>query len=322
MIVIPLSGYINRLQATASSSIISEELGWKFRVLWEAETVAASDPHNIFSPAFCDDHLISNSQFTDIIGQKATELPRYLSTNPEKRLISLAGHDHGEQAFMRELTNLLRDNQHLYRNLVLKAGGNFHLVDDAISSSVGDSLAREQRALWYQQLKFTDAIESAVRAELNDREPFLGLHLRYGDRSHQAPCNRAIEHALRDISDSTGIRSLFIASDSLAKRDMWLERASKLGLHPWFVEHRIWDRGHTQSASPALIDWRILANSQTMVYFGESSFAYEAAVATGKFDQCISLRANKLVAGSSRMRQYATSLASYPKRHDWFGRRP
>ena len=40
----------------------------------------------------------------------------------------------------------------------------------------------------------------------------------------------------------------------------------------------------------ALIDWRILGHTpKATVYFAESSFGYEAAVASGNFDQSVAL---------------------------------
>ena len=318
VVVIPLSGYVNRLQATASSSIIAAKLGWKFLILWNEEKVAASKPTNIFSQEFCQDHLISESEFAIHTGCLSNQIKRYLHVDTDQGMISLAGHDHGEQVFMSQLATLLETHKGSIHSLVFRAGGHFYLPELGTHPDKGATTAREERAQWYQKLKLHPSIESAVSAEYGSRSPYLALHLRYTDRSHQAPSTRTIKRALRSLARSTGIRSIFIASDNPRARDKWCDRVVKLGLEPWSIEHTIWDRAHPNSAHPALIDWRLLGKSQALVYFAESSFAHEAAVATGNFDLCFGLKTNKFSFAWSKMRKGLTAFISYPSRHKWF----
>lgn len=235
----------------------------------------------------------------------------------DQRMISLAGHDRGEQVFMPQIATLLNADAGMIHTLVFKAGGHFYLPENTSHSDNGDRSARNDRGHWYRELDLNPTIEDAVAAELNQREPFLSLHLRYTDRSHQAPNAGSIEKALRTLAMNTGTTSLFIASDTPRARDNWCVRASKLGLDPWVVDHTIWDRSHPHSAHPALIDWRLLSRSRAIVYFAGSSFAHEAAVATGNFDSCIGLTPSHMSLIDAKIRGILKSLVSYPKRHHW-----
>jgi 3-polyprenyl-4-hydroxybenzoate decarboxylase len=67
----------------------------------------------------------------------------------------------------------------------------------------------------------------------------------------------------------------------------------------------------------ALIDWRILANAQATVYFTESSFGYEAAIASGNFDQSVALAPNSLVSLGVQVRGVVQNLLGAPKRRGW-----
>lgn len=153
---------------------------------------------------------------------------------------------------------------------------------------------RELRQSFYRETAFTSEIESAVQAELAPRSAFLGLHLRYTDRSHQTPLDGAIRQALQDLSARSGITDLFIAGDSAAARQRWTDQARDLGLKPWSVEHLVWDRASGGSQQAALVDWRLLTHAKAMVYFLESSFAVEAAVAGGTFETSIALAKSPL----------------------------
>ena len=42
--VVPLSGYVNRLQAIASAALLADDLGAEWRVCWRTDAVAAAGP--------------------------------------------------------------------------------------------------------------------------------------------------------------------------------------------------------------------------------------------------------------------------------------
>ena len=121
------------------------------------------------------------------------------------------------------------------------------------------------------------------------------------------------------MTDRTAHDTVFIASDSARERERWVSALLQRGLRPWTVRPESVDRSDPISAVGALIDWRILTRSSAMVYFSASSFAEEAAVASGAFDRSIGLAASPSRALWVRGREYATAAATYPTRHGWWG---
>ena len=117
-----------------------------------------------------------------------------------------------------------------------------------------------------------------------------------------------------------GLTSLFIASDTAKERLRWIAITREMGFAPWTVDPGSLLRGDASAAIGALIDWRILGGSQAMVYFAESSFAEEAAVATGNFDSSIGLRASSGRVLQVKAGEYVNALVSYPRRHGWLGK--
>ena len=164
-------------------------------------------------------------------------------------------------------------------------------------------------------------MEDSAGACLAGREPFLGLHLRYSDRAYQAPLDGAIRKALIDIRDASGLSSVFIASDTNEARTQWVSECKSLGLNPWFIEQDSWDRSKTGSGHAALVDWRVLGHSQRLVYFSESTFAVEAAVAAGAYDRSIPLAPHPRQAAAVKSRELIRAAVTYPRRHGWFSSR-
>jgi hypothetical protein len=316
VVVFPVSGYINRLQAVASAALIANELGWQFFIAWEPQQVAAAPANALFSEIFCREFVRSEAEIDEMFGIRKEEIPRYLNIDPSAGIITLAGHDRGEQIFISELRAALQSNPEIH-TLALIAGGHFGFTEPNLSMQAQESFLHPARGAWYRQLSLNNEIEQKVLAECNAHPSYVALHLRYTDRSHQVPSNRSISQALETLAARSTTRSLFIASDTATARDEWASRAGTLGFEPWSVKHSVWDRSDPRSAHPALIDWRLLGNSEAMVYFSESSFAYEAAVATGTFDQSIGLSPHKLSAIRASATQIIQAAITYPKRHGW-----
>ncbi|CAB4902495.1 MAG: hypothetical protein F2923_02245 [Actinobacteria bacterium] len=317
VVVFPVSGYINRLQAVASASLLAQELGWQLFVAWEPQEVAAAPANALFSEEFCHEFVRTEAQIDELFSIRKDSIPRYLTTDVPAGRITLAGHDHGEQIFMPELSASLQANSEIH-TLAIAAGGHFGLTGSNLSMQQQEAFLRPARGAWYRNLQLNAEIEQRVFNERAARPSYLALHLRYTDRSHQVPSRRSISQALETLAARTKTRSLFIASDSAASRDEWAQRARVLGFEPWSVEHSVWDRSDPRSAHPALIDWRLLCGSEAMVYFSESSFAYEAAVASGGFDESIGLSPHKLSGIRAGAAKLFGAAISYPIRHGWF----
>jgi hypothetical protein len=317
VVVYPLSGYVNRLQAMASSALIAKDLDRRLVVCWEPDTAAPAAPDVLFAPEWLDATFAGGDEIRDTWHIDRASIEPYLRQGPDA--IVLAGRDRGEQAFMPELRAALSDTPDVPA-IVFEAGGKFALGGDATLSAEQAAAFRQVRGDFYRSLPMSSAIEERVAQAVADRGPFIGLHLRYRDRSGQAPLRRAIAPALQRVAERTGLSSVFVASDTPAERDAWLVTCEELGLHAWTVDPGEFPRDDPRSALGALVDWRVLGHSSGMVFFAESSFAEEAAVASGHWDDSIGLSASTAQGVLVKAREYATAAVTYPRRHGWLGK--
>ena len=95
VIVVPRNGYINRIQAWASSATLATELGASCSVMWEPETVAAAAASDLFRDDAIASTFITAHELTTLLGQPHDSLPRYLTVMRPKGVVVLAGHDRG-----------------------------------------------------------------------------------------------------------------------------------------------------------------------------------------------------------------------------------
>lgn len=318
VVVFPLSGYVNRLQAIASSALLADDLGGALLVCWETSDVAPAPADAVFSGDFVARHVVSAEEVRDRFAVARDSLPNYLAS--EANRVTLAGYDRGEQHFMPSLRTTLADRPGTDL-IVLAAGGKFLLEGGSELSSADERAFRGRRHAFYGALPLHEEIEGRVRDVTADRDPFLGLHLRYSDRSHQAPARRSIGRSLEGLAAATRHTSVFIASDASVERDRWRSRASSLGLAPWTAEAGSYPRSDPRSMQGALVDWRILGQAAAMVYFAESSFAEEACVAGDGFETSIALQPSPTQTALVRAREYSTAALTYPRRHGWPGAR-
>lgn len=305
VIVVPRNGYANRLQAWASAAILAAELDVPYRVLWETEAAAVTDPSLLFSPELIRRTFLGSAAVEALIGGSHEDHPRYLTVDADRRLIVLAGHDRGEQAFMDALPAALADPCRPTTLLII-AGGQYHLPDS------GD-FARQRRH-FYASLQWSDAIDERVAAASAGRTPCVGLHIRQTDRAREAPQSRAISAALDDLRRSCETSSLFIAADTAEAREHWAHVAGAKGFQPWWAPDVDWDRAQESSGVSALVDWRLLAGCEALVYPAASSFSSEAAVASGHADRCIALTAPAHVQRWRARRDFVRSALGYQAR--------
>ena len=306
VIVIPRNGYINRLQAWASASILGDALGVVTRLLWEPDAVAPTAAEELFEPAFLEALSISRAEVDLLLACDHEVLPRYLSTLPARRALVLAGHDRGEQVFMPQLFELIAGDASL-TSLVIIAGGQFH-------APTAHDFDRSRR-VFYQSLHWNLALDSRVQAELKGRDPFLAAHIRQTDRSLTAPTTTTVRDALAKLHKQTQLRSLFVAADTANARDQWHDIARGLGLDPWSVQDQSQDRSSGSGGVSAMVDWRLLGAAQGLVYSKESSFGHEAATVIGSSQQTIGLTATNGVQRARAMKQLVNSALTYPRRH-------
>lgn len=311
VLVIPVSGYINRLQAIASAALLAEDIGAELSICWIPDAVAPVPAERVLAESLCAGRLVDADEVRAMSGVDPQEVPRYL--NGRGDTITLAGHDRGEQAFMAELASMLTAQPP--EHLVIRAGGRYFLpLHGATETSF-----RQRRHAFYRAPILATAIEVEADHQAAQHDPYIGLHLRYTDRAHQAPTSRAITRALRDVVERTGIRSVFIASDTAAARATWVERLQRKGLSPWIAAHESWDRAVAGSEFAAMVDWRLLTRAAGLVYFAESSFAVEAAVASLGHDHSVALAPSPLRSAAVRGFTLVRAAVTYPRRHGWPG---
>ena len=311
--VVPRNGYVNRLQAWASAAVLAQRNTAQLRVCWEPEAVSPTEARNLFAPSVLADSFVTADDFVHRFGAEHSELPRYLSTDLERNLIVLAGHDRGEQAFMGELeASIAATTANV--TLIIIAGGHFHEPTDP------DPILH--RSQFYEQIEWAPEIDVLVDGVTHPQR-FLGAHIRGTDRALTAPRPRQITDALTALAEREGTPSIFVAADRPDVRDAWLNTLQGLGLEPWFLTNIDHDRQAQLSGISAFADWRMLGRSQAVVYPWGSSFGHEAAVATGRFDQSIGIAVSPSLQRLRSARAHLHNVATFPRRH-WGGspRRP
>lgn len=283
IVVVPRNGYVNRLQAWASANILGAELDVPVRVLWETEPVAPAGATLLFSDRLLHSSFIEPDVVTELAGTPHAALPRYLTVDRDRRLVVLAGHDQGEQAFMDRLGPALADECHPQTLLVI-AGGKFHLPE-------ATDFARD-RAFFYSRVDWSDPITSRVHALAPVHSGYLGLHIRETDRSLTAPTPRAALDATTRLSEQLGLTSVFVCADTEHALERATDQLGQRGLAPWSADHSNLDRLDPASGQEAIVDWVLLGRSRALVYSAQSSFGQEAAVATGHDVDCVPLSAS------------------------------
>lgn len=190
--------------------------------------------------------------------------------------------------------------------LLIIAGGHYHLPD-------GGDFARQRRH-FYENLQWSPAIDQRVASAAAARTPYVGLHIRQTDRALEAPQSRAISAALDSLRRAHETSSLFIAADTAKAREEWARVAQAKGFEPWWAPDVDWDRGRESAGVSAMVDWRLLARSEALVFPAASSFSSEAAVASGHADRCLALTAPGYVQRWRAGRALVHSARGYPAR--------
>lgn len=313
VIVLPRNGYANRLQAWASSAILAAHLDVPLEVAWEPQPIAPAGAADLFTSDRPGATFLTSADLRARIGGDHQDLPRYLTIDPSRQVVCLAGHERGEQVFMPDLAAAL-GHASRPRTLLVIAGGKFHLP--------GALAFAEQRSRFYAQLPWSAGIRAGTDAALAGHSDFIGLHIRETDRSIAAPTPGAIRGAVAALAERSGLTSLFIAADTLSARQRWLGEARSLGLSAWTTPEPALDRSAISAGIGALIDWRILGMAQSIVYSRESSFGEEAAVATGCIGASLPLSASSGLQRIRRAEALGRAAVTYPRRRWGQGRKP
>ena len=310
VIVIPRNGYANRLQAWASAQILADQVSAPLRVLWEPESVATTPAESLFSADLIDEQFVSTDEVTSLLGMPHVDFPRYLTHHADRGILVLAGHDRGEETFVRELGRLLNGLSQP-TTLVIIAGGLFRLP--------GSSDAEAGRRSFYRQLRWSAPLDDLVESVEGGRPPYAALHVRQTDRSLQAPTEREMRRGLSRVSALIPERSLLICADTEAARVQWAAIGRELGFDPWSIEGVEFDRGSVDNGIFALLDWRLLSSASGVVHAAASTFSTEAVIAGGVAATSVPLQAGTLIKTRRRVRSAVESIVTYPERRRALG---
>ena len=311
VVVIPRNGYANRLQAWASAAIVARRWGAPLEVCWETEAVAPAEVHSLFRSAGEGAAFISSEELERLLGGSHERLPRYLTHVPEDGIVTLAGHDSGEQPFMADLDRLANETTKAV-TVVLIAGGRFHVPDETDFES--------KRRDFYRSLDWSETITERIDDVYSNVGPYIGLHVRGTDKAITAPTQRSLEQSILAVADGTGIDSIFVAADTAGTRTMWVNRLKGHGKDPWFVDATTHDRGSSRAGIDALVEWILLARAAAMVFAEDSSFGHEAAVCTLRPEMNMGLTAPAWQQTARKVTNVIQAGLTYPARHGWVGR--
>ena len=296
IVAVPQSGFANRIQTMASASILAEDLAASCSFVWVPFEKLPDGPEAIFSLDYVKHSFISVDSFTREFGGLAS-VPRYVASDAARSVVSLRGHDRGEQALLAETLRVLEETRS--KSLVIVAGGSFSLSS---GQNEWDETFLRRKQSYYRSLTFSDAITSVFHATITEHEePFVALHLRYMDRSHQAPSDGTIVRALEQMRATSASRSMFVASDSAPARMKWMKKAAQMGFQPWTSSLEAGDRSRLGSVQSAVVDWLLLSSAQHVVFFAESSFATEAVIRGGTWDASHALSGSPLTLARHRL---------------------
>lgn len=310
VVVIPRNGYVNRLQAWASSAALAAEWDAPLSVCWEPESIAPASASDLFESRTLHQWM-SPAEVEELCGVRHQELPRYLTHIPERSVVVLAGHDHGEQVFIPELLTLV-DSAVQPLRIVIIAGGIFGAVDEATQ--------RRYRHEFYRRLPWKQSIAERVESVIGENSNFLGLHIRQTDRSRQAPTSRQLIEAVQQLKDASGLSSIFVAADTSPALVAWQQVLSDMGLEAWTAGTSDHARDSVDAGIAALVEWQVLGRSRGLVFSASSSFGAEAAVAAGDVP-AFGLTAAPSLQRLRAAREWLRAGATYPLRHGPLARR-
>ena len=321
VLVYPVNGYVNRLQALASSALFADAVGAPLSVCWTPHPMVPGPAEDAFGAEWVARHVVSEETCASEWGVSLGSIPLYVGSDAEHAHVTLRGHDRGEQALMAQFRDALERWAEPV-DVVIVAGGSFDYQSPASPDGQWSEAFLTAKRDYYRALPLHAAVEAAA-TDAVDAHPdgFIGLHLRYSDRSHQAPMPGAIAKAIEEQAASSGLTSVFIASDSRAALREWPDRVRSTGLEPWDLTDRSSALAQATSAGPALADWRVLSRSARLVYFAESSYSVEACVASGSWAVSTALATSPTRAVGHRLLTWGRAAVTYPQRHWGSGQR-
>jgi hypothetical protein len=276
LIIVPRNGYINRIQAIASASILAEDLNFELKIYWDTEPNWATDYYSLFDEKFYSNKFVNKKYVDEALNYKNLfQLPNYLNVSRDGGFISLIGADKDEQRFICELVNLLNINQEI-NTILIVAGAKFYIGDP------DEFILR--RADFYNSIIWNSRISNNYLLNLFLEAEYVGIHIRRTDRFLSAPSTNQILKELKVMRSKTNLNTVFIACDNKRDREKWCKILRGLNLDVIDLDIQEFDRKEVSTGIFAIPDWIMLSRSVCIIYHGHSSFSQEASILNKRSD--------------------------------------
>jgi hypothetical protein len=210
IVIVPVNGYANRLQAWASASILGASIGVPVSVHWRPQDIATSPPEMLFDDQLIKSTFTTSADLPRAYADPLTQVPVGLHFSAKSGVVTLAGRERGEQVYMPELMQII-DTQRTVRTLIIVAGGLFNLE--------ASSTFTRQRQGFYRSIAWDRSIQETVERLTEQRGPYLALHSRKTDRSLDVATSRSMRKALKRMAQQRKLQSIFITADSQSSKD-------------------------------------------------------------------------------------------------------
>ena len=270
LVVVPVNGYMNRLQAIVSGWLLATQLNYEFKIYWEPEINAPANPEEIFNADFVSDYFIDPTQWSIFTKLSYNNFPKYLTFSNEG--IYIRGLDKGEHKLINRMFN--SDFKNSFRNIYIKGGSNFY------STRLNDfsTFQISKRNLFHTNFFCSDLLKDFEKLNSILPSKYIGLHLRATDRIFEFPPEKKLLRIILEVSELTKIQDVFIATDNSTMLERWSELLRNNDLMVYSQTNITYDRTKFVSAKSAIFDWLALVGCTSLVNTGFSTFSEEAIV--------------------------------------------
>lgn len=247
---------------------------------WTKQTVFPSSFRTIFSS-------IDGIPVIESSEHHIPEFPNFFHDNLQDSRITLKNLRVGDQMFMPKLRSLL-EKSGLRESITIISGEKFYLKG---GKNFGDSAEfRALRRDFYSKIEFSFSVRDLLEKIEKKFEPnYWAIHLRETDRKNDSmSIKRIIDEILRlkDI-DAMRMNQAYIASDDLNRGLALHDKLAELGFRPLYLSELNRNRLSESEGVFSALDWILLSRATRIVSYGSTTFSYEAAVASGSFENRI-----------------------------------
>lgn len=266
--VYPKNGLGNRFRAMSSAHALSTRLGRPLKIVWEPYDGLPARWNQIFDPDTPIDFL--SAPQSPGPSQLGNDVPPYLNVAEEE--ISLRGHNKGEQVFIQDFVREAIQRPQVPALIV--AGDYF--TPDVTDNTQLEARTRDDRRSFQSLIKYHSEVIDIARVN-QPVEPYLGIHLRGGDRRNEVPSFARLLRTALGVALRNSLTEVFICSDNAGLRTQAVKALKAEGLRVWF-DSATPDRRSTEGVLHACADFLNLQKSAFFVGPKSSTFSTEASI--------------------------------------------